>query len=105
MSTVASRRARDVLRNTTKVIAIELLSSAQALSFRLDEGVDVSLGQGVSQGLKNVTHVLQQESHPYTTIGEQIELLAKAIQNGSILDSLPNLLQTSDVDVDLEDTQ
>ncbi len=102
MSTVASRRARDVLRNTTKVIAIELLSSAQALSFRLDEGVGVSLGQGVSQGLKNVTHILQKQSHPYTTIGEQIELLATAIQNGSILDSLPDLLQTSDIDVVLE---
>ena len=50
MSTVASRRARDVLRNATKVVAIELLSSAQALSFRLDENTNASLGQGVSQG-------------------------------------------------------
>ena len=80
MSTVASRRARDVLRNATKVVAIDLLSSAQALSFRLDENTDASLGQGVSQGLDNVTRFSETISHPYTTIGEQIEILSPSIQ-------------------------
>ena len=51
MSTVAARRARVVLRNATKVVAIELMSSAKALSFRLDENSEASLGQGVAQGL------------------------------------------------------
>lgn len=105
MSTVAARRARDVLQNATKVIAIELMSSAKALSFRLDENPQVTLGQGVSQGLENVSRCLQSNDHPYSTIGEQIEMLACAIQDGSILAYLPSLIQTSDLQVDLEGTQ
>lgn len=104
MSTVASRRARDVLHNSIKVVAIELMSAAKALSFRLDENESASLGQGVSQGLKNVATTLEESAHPYTTIGEQIEILALSIQDGSILKSLPELLQTSDTKVELDGT-
>ena len=104
MSTVASRRARDVLHNSIKVVAIELMSAAKALSFRLDENESASLGQGVSQGLKNVATTLEESAHPYTTIGEQIEILASSIQDGSILKSLPELLQTSDTKVELDGT-
>lgn len=105
MSTVAARRARDVLRNSIKVVAIELMSSAHALSFRLDENEDTHLGLGVSKGLSNVRACLNKQSTQYTTIGEQIEFLAEAIQNGSILEGLPSLLDTSSVHSDLETTQ
>ena len=83
MSTVAARRARSVLRNATKVVAIELMSSAKALSFRLDENHAASLGQGVAQGLSNVQRALETCDHPYITIGDEIECLAHTIQNGS----------------------
>ncbi len=99
MSTVASRRARDVLRNTTKVIAIELMSSAHALSFRLDERPDATLGSGVKQGLKNVQDCLSDCIQEYTTIGEQIEALARRIQDGTILKDLPQLLEPTNLDI------
>ncbi len=99
MSTVASRRARDVLRNATKVIAIELISAAQALSFRQDERPEASLGQGVQQGVQNVEQSLQKSAHPFMTIGEQIEIIATEIQNGQILQQLPPLLHPTDVNI------
>jgi histidine ammonia-lyase len=102
MSTVASRRARDVLQNAIKVVAIELMSSAHALSFRLDENPSAKLGQGVAQGVRNVQSCLDKNAHAFMTIGEQIEQLADAIQNGSILENLPALIETSNMHADLE---
>jgi histidine ammonia-lyase len=96
MSTVAARRARDVLRNSIKVVAIELMSSAHALAFRLDERPNAQLGIGVLHGVSNVRKCLEETSSPFSTIGEQIEAIADRIQNGHILQNIPTLLDPSD---------
>ena len=85
-----------MLRNATKVVAIELMSAAHALSFRLDERPDAQLGIGVSHGVSNVRKCLAESSSPFSTIGEQIEAIAERIQNGDMLDNLPHLLDPSD---------
>ncbi|MBX9770447.1 MAG: aromatic amino acid lyase, partial [Candidatus Obscuribacterales bacterium] len=42
MGTIGSRKARDILENTTKVLAIELLCATQGLDFRLKNNTDTS---------------------------------------------------------------
>lgn len=42
MGTIGSRKARDILGNTTKVLAIELLCATQGLDFRLKNNTDTS---------------------------------------------------------------
>ena len=91
MATVAARRARDVLENSKRVVAIELLSASQALAFRIEEYPERSLGQGVDPALKNVQHILETMNCPYQTIGDQIETLTKAISSGEILQNVPKL--------------
>ena len=92
MSTVAARRARDVLRNSQRVVAIELMSAHQALLFRKEESPNANLGDGVNTAIENVAAILEPVSGTYNTIGEHIETLALAVRKGTILNNLPPLL-------------
>ena len=96
MSTVAARRAREVLENSTRVVAIELLSASQALAFRMAEYPSRALGAGVQQALQNVQKTLAKNAAPYQTIGDQIEILASTISSGEILADIPGLLDVGD---------
>ena len=96
MSTVAARRARNVLENSKRVVAIELLSASQALAFRMEEYPERSLGKGVKQALHNVQGILSAMDIPYSTIGDQIEFLTTAITSSEILRDLPDLLDLGD---------
>jgi len=91
MSTVAARRMRDVLKNSRRVVAIELLSAAHALQFRKEEYPNRKLGKGVQQALSNVRACLYEMPIDNPTIGDQIEELAKAIQDRKIFSDLPPL--------------
>ncbi len=96
MSTVAARRARTVLENSKRVVAIELLSASQALIFRIEEYPERSLGKGVKQALENVQEVLSTLDIPYPTIGDQIEHITAAIGSSTILKDIPNLFDVGD---------
>ena len=71
-----------------------LLSAAHALQFRLEEHPDRKLGKGVEQALLNVRACLYDMQNDNPTIGDQIEELAKAIQNGRIFLDLPPMVGT-----------
>ena len=96
MSTVAARRARNVLENAKRVVAIELLSASQALGFRMEEYPERSLGAGVKQAFDNVQQTLHELTLPYPTIGDQIEALTKSISSAKILNNIPKLLDVGD---------
>ena len=81
MSTVAARRCLQVLDNARRVVAIELLTAAQALAHRLEENPNHRLGKGNKEGFSTV-HNLLFELEADHTISEQIETIAKAIQAG-----------------------
>ena len=44
MSTVAARRAYQVVKNTRRVVAIEALCAAHALEYRLEQDSSIQLG-------------------------------------------------------------
>src|SRR5438045_9800685 len=51
MSTIAARKAAQIVVNAQHVIAIELLCAAQALSLRLEQMPDRRLGKGTQRAL------------------------------------------------------
>ena len=81
MSTTACRLARQVVANTRLVVAIELLTSAHALRWRLDNDDDAVLGHGTQAAYDAVLPTL---GLPDTTPGEQIEALAALIASGAL---------------------
>lgn len=83
MAPIAARKARQILENVRKIVAIEFLFSAQALDFRLREfgnkdSVDKILGQGTAAAYKMIReHVefLEQDRPLYSDIDRLINLI------------------------------
>lgn len=82
MSTTAARRAREVVSNTRKVVAIELLTAAVALRHRLDEEPDVVLGVGSRAALDAVEAVLARAGE---LPSDAIAALDEAVGSGEIV--------------------
>lgn len=75
MSTTAAWRFRETMENTRRVVAIELLSAARALRYRLDEDPSVVLGAGSADMLPRLAPILDGGLVP----GEEIEACVAAI--------------------------
>jgi len=75
MSTTAAWRFRETLQNSRLVVAIELLSAARALRFRLGEHPGVTLGSGSAAMLPRIAPILDAGLTP----GEEIEACAALI--------------------------
>lgn len=91
MSTTAARIAAEVLTNSRRVIAIELLGAAAALSWRQREEPGLTLGAGTTVALARVQACLK-ELPAGRLPSEQIEALAVLIASGALLDDMPSLL-------------
>lgn len=87
MSTVAARRCRKVLNNARRVIAIELLTSAHALAYRLDKEPHHQLGSGTQKGYQIVHDILFEQSSN-VLISHQIEQIAQKINHGTFVLSM-----------------
>lgn len=82
MSTTAARRAWEVLHTVRRVIAIELMSAARALRWRLDNESDVALGAGTRAAFAAVEAVLE---HRPITPSAAIAAVESAVARGDIL--------------------
>jgi histidine ammonia-lyase len=91
MSTVAARRCTQVLHNSQRVIAVEMLSAAHALQLRLHKQPAFKMGDGTTQALINIQSILSKMPE-YSTIGDQIECLRNAITSGTIFKNMPTLI-------------
>ena len=80
MSTTAAWRFRETLQNSRLVVAIELLSAARALRFRLGEHPGVTLGAGSAAMLPRLAPILDAGLTP----GEEIEACAALIAGSSV---------------------
>jgi histidine ammonia-lyase len=82
MSTTAAWRLRETLENSRRVVAIELLSAARALRFRLSEEPGVRLGAGAAVAIERVEAALVGTR----VASEQIEALAALVAQGGLED-------------------
>src|SRR5690606_33120266 len=83
MSTTAARRAREVVANARRVVAIELLAAARGLWWRSTNEAGVRLGAGTAAALEAVEAVLGDHGEDLTP-SEAIERLADAVAGGRI---------------------
>ena len=92
MSTTAARRAAEVLVNTRRVVAIELLAAAHALAFRREEeGSALRLGAGTAPALATVEAALG----GFSTVrapSDDIAALDQLLQTDDLFRGLPTLL-------------
>ena len=81
MGPVAAREARDVVRNASTVVALELLCAAQGLDFRCVGGLTPGAGVGAAHRLvrERVTH-LETDRDPQPDIAAAQTLVG----NGSV---------------------
>jgi histidine ammonia-lyase len=76
MSTAAAWRFAEVVANSERVVAIELICAARALRFRLNEGT-VRLGAGSSAVLERLEAAATSEAP-----GEQVEAVTALLREG-----------------------
>jgi len=82
MSTTAAWRLREVVENTRRVVAIELVSAAEALRFRLREDPGVRLGAGAAAALARIPG-----GEVFT---DRIEATALMVAEGGLEDLCPS---------------
>ncbi|MSQ03187.1 MAG: histidine ammonia-lyase [Myxococcales bacterium] len=78
MSTTAAWRLWEVVQNSRRVVAIELLCASRALRMRLDEARGVRLGAGAEAALPLVEAIVAEAEVP----GDAIERIASRIAAG-----------------------
>ncbi len=86
MATTAARRAREVVANATRVVAIELFCAAGGLWWRQRQDVDVRLGEGTAAALEAVERILG--GRGALTPSEDMEGLAEAIRDGLLIEAV-----------------
>ncbi|MFK7926998.1 MAG: histidine ammonia-lyase [Myxococcota bacterium] len=82
MSTTAARRAREVVSNSRKVVAIELLTATIALQHRLSEEPGVTLGVGAQAALGVLTQILDEAGE---LPSDEIAAIERALISGELV--------------------
>ena len=77
MSTTAAWRLREVVQNSRRVVAVELLCAARALHFRQQEDPSVRLGVGAAWAMERLAKLPEEG-----VASEQIEAIARLIEEG-----------------------
>jgi histidine ammonia-lyase len=95
MSTIAARKAAQIVANVRQVIALELLTASQALSLRRELLPDLRMGNGTARALMMIRQLEIAPDQPLAVIHADVPLtlyvaaLAAAIREGAF-DILPS---------------
>lgn len=88
MGTIAARKARDILKNTQRVLATELLAACQAIDFR----ENLELGEGTKEcykAIRNKVSFIEKDVVMYKELDGVLDL----IKSGEILSSVENVIK------------
>jgi histidine ammonia-lyase len=85
MGSIAARHARTVLENVERILAIELLCSAQALDFRLADSDGARPGLGVLEAHARVRERVSHVSHDREP-GPDLAAALSLVREGSLVD-------------------
>ncbi len=91
MSTIAARKAANVVANAQRVIAIELLCASQALSLRLEQMPDLHPGKGARRALDFIRSLEIAPGRRFDVIREDTPLtpyvaaLVESIRSGALV--------------------
>jgi histidine ammonia-lyase len=90
MSTTAARRCAEVVENSRRVVAVELLGAAWALIWRREQDPHVRLGRGTEPALERVRSALT-GLDPAECPSDSIETLDALIRSEALFSDLPPL--------------
>jgi len=88
MGTIAARKARDIIKNTQRVLATELLAACQAIDFR--EGF--TLGKGTKEcykAVREVTDFIDKDVVMYKELDKVLEIIV----DNTILDKVEKVVK------------
>lgn len=85
MGTIAARKAREILGNVRRVLAIELMCACQAIDLRGNKGLGVGT-QAAYDCVRNVVPYLTEDRPLYGDINLSEELIV----NGSLVEAVEN---------------
>lgn len=83
MGTIAARKAKEILYNTTRVLAIELYAAAQAIDF----SDPIKLGQGTKVAYEEIRKKVEKLNED-RIMNVDIDACAALIENNTILDAV-----------------
>ncbi|SHK22214.1 histidine ammonia-lyase [Paramaledivibacter caminithermalis] len=87
MGTIASRKARDILYNTTRVLAIECMAATQAIDFKNPD----ALGKGTKAAYKKIREVVNKLTNDRIMYFD-INKSAKLIEKNDIVDAVEKVI-------------
>ena len=94
MSTTASRRASEVVRNSLLIVQIELLAASKALQWRLKTEGSIALGQGTQAALNVLAEIPEELTAPADALACLPPLIPSLLD--AVESSCPDLHQLGD---------
>ncbi len=88
MGTIAARKSREILENTTRVLATEIMAACQAIDFR--EGFE--LGKGTKEAYKAVREVVDFIAED-KIMYKELDKCTRLIKDGSIVKRVENFVK------------
>lgn len=85
MGTIAARKAKDIIHNSRRVVATEIMAACQAIDFRKDEGFQLGVGtQAVYDLVRENIDFLENDKD--VELYDELETATDLLEDGSILD-------------------
>ena len=92
MGTIAARTARDIVENSKRVLATELMAACQAIDFRKDKGF--KLGKGTQKAydvIRNATKFIEYDTD--IQMYQELDNVTEVITNGQLLKSVESVVE------------
>lgn len=92
MGTIAARTARDILENSVRVIATEMMAACQAIDFRVESGF--KLGKGTQKAydtIRKVTNFIEIDTD--IQMYQELDKVTKLIVDGVILEEVESVVE------------
>lgn len=86
MGTISARKAREIVKNSLRVVATEIMAACQAIDFRENE---FKLGKGTQLAYDEVRkHIKFIENDGQTEMYDELEAATALLKNGTLLDAV-----------------
>lgn len=92
MGTIAARTARDIVENSKRVLATELMAACQAIDFRKDSGF--KLGKGTQKAydvIRNATKFIEYDTD--IQMYQELDKVTEVITNGQLLKAVESVVE------------
>lgn len=92
MGTIAARHAREIVYNSTRVLATEIMAACQAIDFRKDEGFKLGVGTQAAYDLVR-EYIDFLEDDKDVQLFDELEVATALLEDGSLIDAVEEKVQ------------